>query len=114
MKVLVIDDEADVRYVVQASLTHIGGMTVVMASSGTEGIARAKSEQPDVILLDMMMPVMDGEATLRALREDAETARIPVVFLTATKVENRGAKGVLSKPFDPLTLPNELRALLDE
>lgn len=120
MKVLVIDDEKDVRYVARISLGRVGGMTVIEASSGAEGIARAKSEQPDFILLDMMMPGMDGATTFGILRGDAETAAIPVIFLTAVakcaevqQLKDLGACGVVLKPFDPLTLANELRALLE-
>ena len=119
-KVLVIDDERDVRYVARISLGRVGGMTVIEASNGAEGIARAKSEHPDFILLDMMMPDMDGAATFRALREDAETASIPVVFLTAVakcaeveRLKDLGARGVVLKPFDPITLASELTAMLD-
>ena len=119
MKALVIDDEEDVRYVAQLSLGRVGGMTVVQATSGEEGLARARSERPDFILLDMMMPGMDGAATFRALRKAAETADIPVVFLTAKamasevqRLKDLGAKGVVLKPFDPMTLAAEIRAIL--
>ena len=119
MKVLVVDDEADVRYVTQLSLGRVGGMTVIEASSGEEGLARARSEQPDFILLDMMMPGMDGAATFRALRAEPETASIPIVFLTAKamtaevrRLEELGAKGVVLKPFDPMTLPREIQTIL--
>ena len=116
---LVIDDEEDVRYVAHLSLGRVGGMAVVEASSGEEGVARARSEQPDFILLDMMMPGMDGAATFRALRADASTAAIPVVFLTAKAMASEvrrltelGAKGVVLKPFNPMTLADEIRTIL--
>lgn len=119
-KVLVIDDEKDVRYVARISLGRIGGMTVIEASGGEEGIARAKSEHPDFILLDMMMPGMDGSATFHALRQDEETSSIPVVFLTAVakvaevqRLRDLGARGVVLKPFDPITLAADLNAILD-
>lgn len=119
-KVLVIDDEKDVRYVARISLGRLGKMIVIEASSGEEGIALAKSEHPDFILLDMMMPGMDGAATFLALREDEETASIPVVFLTAIakcaevqRLKDLGARGVVLKPFDPITLPSKVTALLD-
>jgi CheY-like chemotaxis protein len=95
-------------------------MIVIEASNGAEGIAFAKSERPDFILLDMMMPGMDGAATFHALRADEVTASIPVIFLTAvaksTEVQclkELGARGVVLKPFDPLTLASDLMALLD-
>jgi two-component system OmpR family response regulator len=120
MKVLIIDDEEDVRYIVQMSLGRVGAMTVVEATSGEQGIALAKSEQPSFILLDMMMPGMDGAAVFRALRAAPETAAIPVVFLTAKamvseiqRLKDLGAKGVVVKPFDPLTLAGQIKAILD-
>jgi two-component system OmpR family response regulator len=120
MKVLVVDDEEDVRYVARISLGRVGAMTVIEASSGEEGLVRARSERPDFILLDVMMPGMDGAATFLALRESEETASIPVVFLTAKamaadvqRLRDLGARGVVLKPFNPMTLPGELRELLD-
>jgi CheY-like chemotaxis protein len=119
-KVLVIDDENDVRFVARISLGRIGKMTVIEASSGEEGIALARSEHPDFILLDMMMPGMDGAMTFLSLRQDAETASIPVVFLTAVakiaevqRLKDLGARGVVLKPFDPITLAADLTAILD-
>ncbi|MDQ3282174.1 MAG: response regulator [Acidobacteriota bacterium] len=119
-RVLVIDDEEDVRFVAQLSLGRVGEMSVIEASSGREGIALARIERPDFILLDMMMPEMDGAATFRALRDDAETASIPVVFLTAKAMASEvqrlielGAKGVVLKPFDPMTLARDLTAILE-
>jgi CheY-like chemotaxis protein len=120
MKVLVIDDEEDVRYVARLCLTRVGGMTVVEASSGEEGLERARSEQPDCILLDVMMPGMGGAATLHALLNGEETSAIPVVFLTARvtaadieHLSGLGARGVMAKPFNPLTLAADLTAMLN-
>ena len=120
MRVLVVDDEEDVRYVARMSLDRVGGMEVVEASSGEEGIALAKNDPPDVILLDLMMPGLDGAATFRELQACADTAEIPIVFITArsrTEEARRltllGARGVILKPFDPLQLANELTALLE-
>ncbi len=119
MKALIIDDEEDVRYVAHLSLVRVGGMTVIEAASGDEGVARARSERPDFILLDMMMPGMDGAATFHALRASAQTSDIPVVFLTAKamtsevrRLKNLGAKGVVLKPFDPMTLASDIRTIL--
>ena len=116
---LVVDDEEDVRFVAQMSLGRVGGMDVIVASSGEEGVARARTECPDFILLDMMMPGMDGAATFRALRLESGTAAIPVVFLTAKamsseveRLKDLGAKGVVLKPFDPMTLAAEIRTIL--
>lgn len=119
MKVLVVDDEDDIRRIAMISLSGVGGMVVAEASGGLEGIRKAREERPDVVLLDMMMPGMDGLATFQALRGDPETSGIPVVFLTAKamsaevdRLKALGARGVLIKPFDPMALPGQLRELL--
>lgn len=116
MKVLVIDDEKDVRFAARFSLGRVGRMRVIEAANGEDGVARARSEQPDLILLDMMMPGMDGAATFHALRADARTASIPVVFLTAkgmaAEARELGARGVLLKPFNPMSLASEIAAIL--
>ncbi len=120
MKVLVVDDEDDIRRIVRLSLTAVGRMEVAEAASGPEGIRKAREEDPDVVLLDLMMPGVDGVSTLRALRSDPETSDIPVVFLTARvkspevdRLKALGARGVLIKPFDPMALPGLLRGLLE-
>ena len=120
MKILLIDDEDDIRRVARLSLSRVGKMDVVEAASGLEGVRRAESEAPDVILLDVMMPGLDGPSTLSALRSSAKTASIPVVFLTAKampaeldRLRGLGTRGVLLKPFDPITLPGQLTALLE-
>jgi two-component system OmpR family response regulator len=120
MKVLLIEDEDDIRRIARLSLTRVGGMEVVDAASGIEGVRRAEEERPDAILLDVMMPGLDGPSTLAALRSNPNTAGIPVVFLTAkamptemTRLRDLGARGVLTKPFDPLTLPAQLKAALE-
>ncbi len=119
MKVLIIDDEDDIRRIVRLSLSRVGGMEVIDASNGPDGVREAESGHPDAILLDMMMPVMDGPATLTALRANPATESIPIVFLTAKaqtaeieRLRAMGARGVLTKPFDPLALPDLLRAVL--
>jgi CheY-like chemotaxis protein len=83
MKVLIIDDEDDIRRVARLSLVKLGGLEVIEASNGPDGLRRAAEDRPDAILLDVMMPAMDGLHTLQALRADPATAAIPVVFLTA-------------------------------
>lgn len=118
-KVLIVDDEDDIRELARISLERVGGMQVVVASSGEEGIALAASEQPDAIVLDAMMPGMDGPQTLERLKADSGTAAIPVVFLTGSIQEAErdrftglGALGVLPKPFDPMQLAAQLRECL--
>lgn len=119
MKVLIIDDEEDIRSIASMSLGILGGIDVIEAEGGEEGISKAASEGPDAILLDMMMPGMDGPSTLVKLRENAATKNIPVVFLTARamssemeKLKQMGATGVLTKPFDPTQLANQLKQIL--
>jgi CheY-like chemotaxis protein len=120
MRVLLVDDEADIRRIAALSLSRVGGMEVEQAEGGSEGIRKAREDRPDVILLDMMMPGLDGLATFQALRGDPETSQIPVIFLTAKamsseveRLKGLGARGVLIKPFDPMALPRLLRELLD-
>jgi CheY-like chemotaxis protein len=118
-KVLIIDDDDDIREVAALSLESVAGWEVVSANSGAQGLARAIEHQPDAILLDVMMPGMDGPATFRELRKNPATARIPVLLLTA-KVQSSdqkrfadlGVDAVLFKPFDPLTLPKQISAVL--
>lgn len=119
MKVLLIDDEADIRSVGRLSLEKVGGWEVVDAGSGEEGIELARREQPDAILLDAMMPGIDGPATIERLKAIEETSGIPVLFVTAKlqpadreRYLELGAKGVLAKPFDPMSLPGEVAAAL--
>jgi CheY-like chemotaxis protein len=120
MKVLIIDDEEDTRSIASMSLSILGGIDVVEADCGEDGIAKAEQEQPDVILLDMMMPVMDGENTLSRLQNNAGTQKIPVIFLTAKamtseidRLKRMGAIGVLTKPFDPTILATQVKQILE-
>jgi CheY-like chemotaxis protein len=111
LRVLHVDDEADIREVVEISLGFDPAFVTRSCSSGQEALAVALEWQPDIILLDVMMPVMDGPATLLGLRENVQTARIPVVFMTARaqtreldRFRSLGAIGVIPKPFNPMTL----------
>lgn len=118
-KVLIIDDEDDIREVAALSLESVAGWEVVTASSGSQGLARAAEHLPDAILLDVMMPGMDGPTTFRELRKNPATAKIPVLLLTA-KVQSSdqrrfadlGVEAVLFKPFDPLTLSDQIAGVL--
>ena len=118
-RILVIDDEADIRVVSRMSLEKVGGWEVLEADSGARGIELAEAERPDAILLDAMMPEMDGPATIQKLKAAVATREIPVVFLTAKlqpaereRYVELGAVGVLAKPFDPMTLPDDVAATL--
>jgi len=118
-KILIIDDEDDIREVAALSLESVAGWEVIRASSGAQGIARAAEQRPDAILLDVMMPGMDGPTTFHQLRQNPATARIPVLLLTA-KVQGNdqrrfadlGVEAVLFKPFDPMTLSTRIAAVL--
>jgi two-component system, OmpR family, response regulator len=117
-KILYVEDDLDIQVVGSMALEQVGGFSVTMVSTGTEALATVTDYQPDVILLDVMMPDMDGLATLARLRADSETKGIPVIFMTA-KVQNReidqylasGAIGVIPKPFDPMALAGQVREI---
>ena len=119
MKVLIIDDEEDTRSIASMSLGLLGGHQVVEAGSGQEGIERAAVEKPDVILLDLLMPGMDGAETLTNLRKNPDTTQIPVIFLTVKgmfsefdQLKQLGALAVLNKPFDPTLLSGQIFEIL--
>ncbi len=116
---LMIDDEDDIREVARLSLELTEGWTVTTATCGSEGAALALSAPPDAILLDVMMPDMDGPSTLRVLQEQSATESIPVIFLTAKiQAADRerylllGVRGIIAKPFDPLTLGQQIKDAL--
>src|SRR5579859_1132454 len=118
-RILIIDDEDDIRQVAAMSLETVAGWDVVLASSGKQGIERASTEQPDAILLDVMMPEMDGPTTLLKLKANGSTVHIPVLLLTAKvqgpdqrKFAEMGVAATLFKPFDPLTLARQISAAL--
>jgi two-component system OmpR family response regulator len=120
-RILMVEDEADIQVVARLALEAVGGFMVDVCSSGQEAIDRAPAFGPDLILLDVMMPGMDGPTTLRALRETPATAAVPVVFMTA-KVQPHevagfralGALGIIAKPFDPMTLPTTILDIWSE
>ena len=118
-RVLIVDDESDIREVAGASLEAVGGYEVTTAESGREGIEKAEAWQPDAILLDVMMPEMDGPTTFGRLQDDPATREIPVVLLTAkvqaadrAKFDQLGVAAVMSKPFDPMALSHQLARVL--
>jgi CheY-like chemotaxis protein len=118
-RILIIDDEEDIREVAALSLETVAGWDVVMASSGAQGLARAIEYQPEAILLDVMMPGMDGPTTFRELRKNPVTALIPVLLLTAKvqasdqrRFADLGVDAVLFKPFDPMTLSTQIAGVL--
>jgi CheY-like chemotaxis protein len=119
-RILLVEDDVDIQAVGRLALEAVGGFTVQVCSSGQEALNTASLLAPDLILLDVMMPGMDGVATFTALRQKDATRQIPVVFMTA-KVQTHeveqykqlGALGVIAKPFDPMTLAQQIRELWD-
>jgi DNA-binding response OmpR family regulator len=118
-KVLVVDDEAPIRLLCRVNL-EADGMEVIEAADGQSGLALARSEQPDVILLDVMMPTMDGWQVAEQLVDDAQAGQIPLVFLTARAELRDRARGLelggvdyITKPFDPVELASVVQGLLD-
>jgi CheY-like chemotaxis protein len=118
-QILVIDDENDIREVAQVSLEMIGNWAVLTACSGQEGLTKAEAEQPDAILLDVMMPDMDGPSTFQQLQKMPAICHIPVILVTAKvqasdqrRFAGLGVKGVITKPFDPLTLADQVAIIL--
>jgi CheY-like chemotaxis protein len=116
VRVLHVDDEPDIREVVELSLSLDPDLNVRSCSSGGDALAAAVAWLPDLILLDVMMPLMDGPTTLTHLRQSPKTADIPVVFMTARAQPRElehfvslGAEGVIAKPFDPMTLAAAVR-----
>ena len=116
--VFLVDDDPDIRRIAEISLGEVGGWEVSMASSGTEAMDKVRNLAPDVILLDVMMPEMDGPSTFLKLREIERFAGTPIIFITA-KVQKQeidrymaiGVAGCIGKPFNPMTLPDEINAI---
>ena len=116
-KILYVEDEPDIQTVAIMALETIGGFTVNACSSGQEAVEAAPAFAPDLVILDVMMPGMDGPATMEALRKLPVTADVPIIFMTAKvqahEVERYRAMGaveVIAKPFDPISLAEEVRA----
>ena len=118
-RTLVIDDDNELREVIRVSLELMAGWQVLTAGSGSEGVALAATQRPDVILVDVMMPDMDGPATVAALRAMPTTRDIPVILLTAVAQNDQthqfgelGVAGVIAKPFDAVHLADTVAATL--
>lgn len=117
-RILYVEDEPDIQVVARLALETLGGFTVKICSSGSEALGCAPDFQPQLILLDVMMPGMDGTTTLSKLRELPQFAATPIIFMTA-KVQpgevagykKIGAIDVIPKPFDPMTLSSQVQAI---
>lgn len=117
--ILIIDDDDDIREVAQLTIEAVGGWQVLTAPSGIDGLAKAEIEQPDAILLDVMMPDLDGISTFELLKANPQIQNIPVILLTAKvqAAEQRrftelGVTGIITKPFDPMTLTSQVADVL--
>jgi CheY-like chemotaxis protein len=117
-RILYVEDDPDIRTVAELSLETLGGFELLLCESGEQAVAGAEAFQPDLILLDVMMPGMDGPATLTALRNIDSIATLPFVFMTAkvqaaeiNEYKAMGAADVIPKPFDPMTLPDQIFAI---
>jgi len=117
-RILYVEDEPDIQAVAKLALEMVGGFEVKVCSSGEEALSEVDAFAPDMILLDVMMPGMDGPSTLQALREKPSFVHTPVAFMTA-KVQpaevahyrSLGARDVIAKPFDPMTLASQVKAI---
>lgn len=117
-RILYVEDEPDIQSVAKLALEVLGGYEVLLCGSGTEALNQVCGFSPSLILLDVMMPDMDGPTTLQRLREDPNTANIPVIFLTAKtqasevkRYQALGALDVIAKPFDPMTLAVQVQKI---
>jgi two-component system, OmpR family, response regulator len=115
-RILYVEDEPLVQTIAKIALVKVGGFELRICSSGAQALDEVKDFAPQLILLDVVMPGMDGPATLQRLRQDADTAAIPVVFLTANSDQNEiaqyiasGALDVIAKPFNPMMLAEQVR-----
>ena len=117
-RILYVEDEPDIQAVAKLALEMVGGFTVKICSSGDEALREAADFAPDMILLDVMMPGIDGPATLNGLREQPALSQVPVAFMTAkvqaaevSHYKSLGALDVIAKPFDPMTLADRVRTI---
>jgi len=118
-RILLIDDEPEIREIIRVSLELVGGWNVSATGSAREGLTLAADQLPDAILLDVMMPDMDGPTAFQALRAAPATSAIPVILLTAKvqatdlrRFDQLGVAATIAKPFDPLTLPSQVATAL--
>lgn len=117
IKVLIIEDDDRIRQVTQMSLEMMTEWKVLMANSGWKGLEIAEKEQPDLIILDMMMPDLSGEETIEKLKNNPQTKDLRIILLTAksnlsNSLKEMGIQGIIKKPFDALTLADEIKKII--
>jgi CheY-like chemotaxis protein len=117
-RICYVEDDEDIQRIVRMSLERIGKMTVALVSDPTQAITTITEFRPDLVMLDWMMPTMDGPTLFRQMKLRPETSALPVVFITAKasqrdldELRTLGAAGTISKPFSPKDLPEQLRAI---
>ena len=120
-RILYIEDEPDIQAIAKIALESLGGFEIKICSSGEEAIANAVSFMPDLLLMDVMMPGLNGPDTYSILREMPALIDIPAIFMTAkvqpeevSKYITMGALGVIAKPFDPMTLSEQIESLWEK
>jgi two-component system OmpR family response regulator len=120
-RILMVEDEPDIQMVARVALEVVGGLDVEICASGAEALERIPEIRPDLVLMDVMMPGLDGPSTLRKLRGSPDTAAYPVIFMTAkvqphevSKYKEIGALGVIPKPFDPMRLALLVKSIWEE
>ena len=118
LRICYVEDDEDIQRIVRMSLERVGKMTVAVVSDPTQAIAAMTEFRPDLVMLDWMMPVMDGPTLFKQMKLRPETRSLPVVFITARasqpdldELKTLGAAGTISKPFSPKDLPDQLRAI---
>src|ERR1700690_3232976 len=119
MKILVIEDDRSIQMVLELVFTRMAKCEVLVASNGADGLAMIQAKKPDVVLLDLMMPGMDGFEVCQKAKEDSGTRHIPIIFLTAqpqpaavARAMSLGAAGYLVKPFDPIKIIDQVNEAL--
>jgi CheY-like chemotaxis protein len=117
-RICYVEDDEDIQRIVRMSLERVGKMTVAVVSDPTQAIEAISEFKPDLVMLDWMMPVMDGPTLFKQMKLRPETSALPVVFITAKassreldELKTLGAAGTISKPFNPKDLPDQLRAI---
>jgi CheY-like chemotaxis protein len=120
-KILLVDDDPTVRKLATMSLERVGKWQVVSANSGSEALSLLPSVRPDLVILDVMMPKLDGMSTLKKLRAIPDCEKLPVILMTAKMQDGDisadsdiDIAGIIFKPFDPMTLPQEIRKILEQ